>query len=205
MSKRTSFLFFITLLISTITLPTAEALRIGPSSIELDVSIDGSSSTTIYFNSDGVTGELVIGKEDLPFRIEPSRVNMTSGDVNIPVKLTFYGNETLEPGVYEGKVTFIAYTGGFVAVGIKIRATINLLGEAQEEEPEMPVEAETEEEPETEPESEEEEHEEETEIESEGDPENESQKNSGNPYITGGLVLGTIVTLGLTGIWLKRR
>jgi len=86
-----------------------------------------------------VTGELIIGKEDLPFRMEPSRVNMTSGDVSVPVEITFYGNETLEPGIYEGKVTFIAYSGGFVAVGIKIRAKINLLSEVveiQEDNPE---------------------------------------------------------------------
>ena len=120
MSKRTPFLFFIILLVSTIPLPQADALGIGPSSIELDVSFDGSNSTTVYFDSDGVTGEPIIGREDLPFRIEPSRINMTSGDVSSPVELTFYGNETLEPGVYEGKVTFLAYTGGFVAMGIKI-------------------------------------------------------------------------------------
>jgi hypothetical protein len=170
-------------------LPQTEALRIGHSLIELDLLSDGSNSTTIYFNSDGVTGELIIGKEDLPFRIEPSRINMTSDDVNVPVELTFYGNKTLEPGVYEGMVTFIAYTGGFVAVGIKIRTKINLLGEVQEE-AEMSVEEKYEEEPE---------------VESEEGPEPESQENSGNPYVIGVLALGTIVALGLTGIWLKRR
>ena len=140
MSKKTPFLFFIILIVSTMPLPRAEALGIGPPSFELNLQMDGSNSTTVYFNSDGVTGELIIGKEDLPFRIEPSRINMTSGDVNVPVEITFYGNETLEPGVYEGKVTFIAYSGGFVAVGIKIRATINLLEaspEIQEEEPDI--------------------------------------------------------------------
>ncbi len=148
MSKKTSFLFFIILLVSTLPLPQAEALGIGPPSFELDLQMDGSNSTTVYITSDGLTGELIVGKETLPFRIEPSRINMTRDDVNAPVELTFYGNETLEPGVYEGKVTFLAYTGGFVAYGIKIRAKINLLGEAQEEEQKTPIEEESEPEPE---------------------------------------------------------
>ena len=200
-------------------LPRVEALGIGPPSFELDLQIDGSNSTMVYLLSDGLEGELIIGSENLPFRVEPSKINMSKEDYYRPVELTFYGNETLEPGVYEGKVTFIAYTGGFVTVGIKIRAKINLLDEAQEIQEEKPVmsvekesERESEPEAETEPESEEkpetiteEEHEEEQEIESEEESDNESQENSGNPYSIGGLALGTIVAFGLIGIWWKRR
>ena len=110
-------------------LPQADALGIGPSSFELDLQMDGSNSTTVYITSDGLIGELIVGKENLPFIIEPSTINMTSDDANMPVEITFYGNDTLAPGVYEGKVTFLAMTGGFVAVGIKIRVKINLIGE----------------------------------------------------------------------------
>ena len=173
MSKRIPFLFFI-ILIMLMPLPWAESLGIGPKSLEMNLSIDGFNSTMVYFNSDGVTGELIIGKEDLPFRMEPSRVNMSSGDVDVPVELTFYGNETLEPGVYEGKVTFIAYSGGFVAVGIKIRATINLL-EVQEEKPETPIKEESEEEP-------------------------ESQEIDYTPYLMG----AAIAALALIAWWIKR-
>ena len=136
MSKQTSFLFFIILIASTTSLPRAEALGIGPTSFEMDLQIDGSNSTTFYITSDGIIGELIVGKETLPFRIEPSTINMTSDDENMPVEITFYGNRTIEPGVYEGKVTFLAMTGGFVAVGIKVKAKINLLSmivETQEE------------------------------------------------------------------------
>ena len=215
MSKHTPVLFFI-ILIMLMPLTWAEALGIGPSSLELDLPLDGFNSTTFDFNSDGVTGELIIGKEDLPFRMEPSRVNMTSGDVSVPVELTFYGNETLEPGVYEGMVTFIAYTGGFVAVGIKIRAKINLLGEAQgiqEEEPEMSVEEESEEEPEAEMESESEE-EPETESEHEvevgenvdivldAEADSESQEMDYFPYVMGVAAVAALVSVV---IWWKRR
>ena len=109
-------------------LPQTDALGIGPPSFELDVPMDGFNSTTFYITSDGLNGELIVGKENLPFRIEPSRINMTRDDVNVPVELTFYGNETLKPGIYEGKVTFLAMTGGFIAIGIKIKAKINLIG-----------------------------------------------------------------------------
>jgi len=195
------------------TLPRAEALGIGPPSFELDLQMDGSNSTTVYLLSDGLEGELVIGSENLPFRVEPSKIKMSKEDHYRPVDITFYGNETLEPGVYEGLVTFVAQAGGFVALGIKISVKINLLGEAQEiqeEEPEKGTdisiqfitEPESEEEPETI--AEEEEPKEEEEIESE-EPEPESQDNSGNPYVTGGLAIGAILTLGLIGIWWKRR
>ena len=213
MSKRIPFLFFI-ILIVLMPSPQVEALGIGPPSFELNLQMDGSNSTTVYLLSDGLEGELIIGRENLPFRVEPSKINMSKEDNYRPVELTFYGNETLEPGVYEGMVTFVAQTGGFVALGIKIRAKINLLGEAQEiqeEGPEISVEGESKEEPEaeTEPESEEEPEtiaeEGEPEIESEEEPEDESQENSGNPYIIGGLAVGTIVALGLIGIWWKRR
>jgi len=216
-SKRTPFLFFIILIVSTMPLPQAEALGIGPSLIELDLIIKGSNSTTIYFRSDGVEGELVIGKENLPFRIEPSSVNMSKDDNYRAVELTFYGNETLEPGVYEGKVTFVAQTGGFVAVGIKIRARINLLGEAQEiqeEEPELSVEGESEEEPEAETEQESEPEPEHTWMAESGvplegeqeasdeEPEPESQEMDYAPYVMGVAVVAALVSVV---IWWKRR
>ena len=217
MYKRTSILFFIILIVSTFPLPRANALGIGPPSFEMDLQMDGSNSTAFYVSSDGLNGQLIVGMEDLPFRVDPPRINMSSGDVNAFVELTFYGNETLEPGVYEGKVTFLAYTGGFVAVGIKIRAKINLLGEAQEiqeEEPETLVEeeepeeeepeAETEQEPEaeTEPESEEE-----PEMIAEADaPEAESQENISNPYFIGGVAGAAIVAcFAVVFVWWKKR
>ena len=180
MFKRTPFLFFIILIVSTMPLPRAEALGIGPPSFELDLQIDGSNSTTFYITSDGLNGQLIVGKENLPFRVKPSRINMTKDDANVPVKLTFYGNETLTPGVYEGKVTFLAMTGGFVAMGIKIRAKINLLGETievQEAEPEL-----------------------ESEIES------RVEETNYTPYIIGGVAGGVIaVSLALIVIWWRRR
>ncbi len=197
MSKRITFLFFIILIVSTMPLPKAEALGIGPPSFELNLQMDGSNSTTIYLLSDGLEGELVIGRENLPFRVEPSKINMSKEDNYRPVELTFYGNETLEPGVYEGMVTFIAQTGGFVALGIKLKAKINLLGEVQEEETETTIEEESE----TETESEEE-PKIETVQESKTEPDVEAQEVDYIPYVRGGAVATTLI---LAIIWWKRR
>ena len=172
-------------------LPQADALGIGPPSFELNLQIDGSNSTTFYVTSDGLEGQLIVGMEDLPFRVDPPRVNITSGDVNVPVELTFYGNETLDPGVYEGKVTFLAMTGGFVAVGIKVRAKINLLGEVVEVQ---------EEEPEPEPD-------EASDPELEAPLEGEQEESVGlSPYVIGGVAGGAIaVCLAIVFVWWNKR
>lgn len=135
LSKQISFLFFI-LLVLSISFPQVDGLGIGPPSFEFDLQIGGTNTTNVYITSDGLDGQLIVGKENLPFIIEPSLINMTKDDVNVPVEITFYGNETLEPGIYEGKITFLAMTGGFVAYGIKIRVKINLLNETRVEESE---------------------------------------------------------------------
>lgn len=195
MSKRIPFLFFI-ILIMLVPLPWAEALGIGPPSFEMDLQMDGSNSTTVYLLSDGLEGELIIGRENLSFRVDPSRINMSKEDNYRPVELTFYGNGTLEPGGYEGFVTFVAQTGGFVALGIRIRAKINLLATAQVREEEEPETHDEEEEPEKE----------EPEIESEDAVLDEDEGDTGNPlYLIGGLALCAIMALGLIRIWWARR
>lgn len=213
----------------------ANALGIGPPSFELNLQIDGSNSTTVYLLSDGLEGELIIGSEDLPFRLEPSKINMSEEDHYRPVELTFYGNDTLELGVYDGMVTFTAQTGGFVAVRIKIRAKINLLGEVQEvqeEEPEVSIEEESEaeigleseEEPETiveeaEPEEDEpklktesEEEKSEEEIESEEEVESEDESGSEEPEpesqemdYTPYIMGGAAIAALVSIVWWKRR
>ncbi len=177
MSKQTPFLFFIIILIILVPLTQADALGIGPPEFELDLQMDESNSTTIYITSDGLMGKLVIMKENLPFQVEPLIINLTSTDVNMPVEITFYGNETIESGIYAGKLTFLAYTGSSVSVGIRIRAKINLIGETPE----------TQEEPET-------------------NPQVGSEEMDYTPYIIGGVAGSVIVTsLVLIIVWLRRR
>ena len=74
--------------------------------------------------SDGLNGTLVIDTERHLFKVEPSEYPLSPDDAGMPVEITVYGNETLKPGVYEEKLTFVGYTGEVVAMGIKIRINV---------------------------------------------------------------------------------
>ncbi|GAJ06788.1 unnamed protein product, partial [marine sediment metagenome] len=71
------------------------------------------------------TGDLEISLEDIPLTVEPTTVPVTAKEGGTRVVLTFYGDESLGAEIYEGKIRFLAMTGGTVAMGIKVRATIN--------------------------------------------------------------------------------
>ena len=121
--KLTPFLFF---LLITLTTPIGVyGLGIGPPTLELDVPVDGFNKTVVYVTSDGITGNLIIGSENLPFTIRPDTFPLSPDDVNTPIEITIYGNSTIDSGQYDGKLTFIGMTGDTVAMGIKIRIEIN--------------------------------------------------------------------------------
>ncbi|MBN2074181.1 MAG: hypothetical protein JW762_01385 [Dehalococcoidales bacterium] len=73
----------------------------------------------MYITSDH-NGELIIGVEDLPFRIEPSTIPVKSIDEHKRVELRIFGDSSLEEGEYSGKLTFLAYSGNNIANGIKV-------------------------------------------------------------------------------------
>ena len=91
---------------------------IAPSKLEVTVSGNSSSPVYVYLTS-SFDGELIIGKEDIPYRVEPASITVGSQDVNRKVKLTIYSDSAVETGEYSGKLTFLAYTGKNVAYGIK--------------------------------------------------------------------------------------
>ena len=122
MKQNIPFLFF---LLFTLTTPIrVHGLGVGPPSLELQVPVDGSNSTVVYFTSDGLSGELIVGCENLPFKVEPETVSMSPDDVNKPLEITIYGNSTLGSGTYNGKLTFIGMTGGAVAMGVKLKINV---------------------------------------------------------------------------------
>jgi hypothetical protein len=92
---------------------------IAPSKLEVTVSENGSSPVYIYVTS-SFDGELIIGKEDIPYRIEPASIPVGSQDINRKVELTIINDSAVEAGEYPGKLTFLAYTGTNVAYGIKV-------------------------------------------------------------------------------------
>jgi len=99
----------------------AAGLTISPPSVEFDVPADGSSR--VEFLVYDFTGDLEISLEDIPLRVEPTTVPVTAEGTR--VVLTFYGDESLGSKIYQGKIRFLAMTGGMVAMGIKVRATVN--------------------------------------------------------------------------------
>jgi len=101
----------------------ALALGISPPSVEFDVPAEGSAK--VEFAVYNFTGDLQVSLEDIPLKVEPTTVSVAAGDEGTTVELTFYGDESLGSQVYTGKIRFLAMTGGSVATGIKVRATVN--------------------------------------------------------------------------------
>lgn len=103
------------------------AFSVGPASVDVALPAEGTATALVYITSD-FDGELTVGLEDLPFRVQPERVLISMGDSNKPVELTFYGDGSVESGTYFGKVTFLTYASENVAYGVKIKANVTHTG-----------------------------------------------------------------------------
>lgn len=107
----------------------AEGMGIGPSSVEFDVPADGSATVDFYVFD--FTGDIGISLEDIPLTVEPQIVHVTASTDGAPIQLTFYGDESLGSQVFDGKIKFLSMTGGTVATGVKIKATVNHIVQGQ--------------------------------------------------------------------------
>ncbi len=107
----------------------AAGFSLSPATVEFDVPADGSSQ--VEFLVYDFTGDLEISLEDIPLRVEPITVPVTAKEEGTRVVLTFYGDESLGSKIYEGKIRFLAKTGGMVAMGIKVKATVTNLVEGE--------------------------------------------------------------------------
>ena len=101
----------------------SQGLGISPGVVEFDVPAEGSA--TVEFLVHDFSGDLEISLEDIPLTVEPETVHVIASEGGTPVELTFYGDPSLGSQVISGKIRFLALTGGTVATGIKVRATIN--------------------------------------------------------------------------------
>jgi hypothetical protein len=117
----------LTAVLMTLSCPLVSAAEagfaIGPPSLKVELPADGSSKVTIFVTSE-VDGELVVGSEGIPFRVEPDRIPITNGDRYREIELTLYGDESQAEGHYTGKLTFLIYTSETVAYGVKLDAEI---------------------------------------------------------------------------------
>ena len=105
---------------------------VGPAQLDVTVPENGSTPAYVYITS-YVDGELVVGTENLTFRVEPPTIPITPTDRNRKVELKVHGNTSLATGQYSGKLTLLLYTGNNVAHGVKISA--NVTQEGPESEP----------------------------------------------------------------------
>ena len=119
----------------------AAGLAISPPTVEFDVPADGSGE--VEFLVYDFNGDLEISLEDIPLRVEPTTVPVTAKQEGTRVVLTFYGDESLGSVVFNGKIRFLAMTGGTVAMGIKVRATVNHIAAGEQVPEEAPPEEET--------------------------------------------------------------
>ncbi|MBA7466755.1 hypothetical protein ES707_01945 [subsurface metagenome] len=121
--KRIIALFTTVILITLCASPVLAQglLSISPPSVEFDVPADG--STEVEFLVNDFTGDLQISLEDIPLTVEPTTVPVT--EEGSKIVLTLYGDESLGSQVFNGKIRFLAMTGETVAMGIKVKATIN--------------------------------------------------------------------------------
>ncbi|MBE0430924.1 MAG: hypothetical protein IBX67_03750 [Dehalococcoidia bacterium] len=105
----------------------AQSLQVSPSSVQLDVPAEGSSEVEFYvFN---FAGDLEISLEDIPLTVSPETVSVNATGGSSRVVLTLYGDETSGTETYRGYIRFLSRTGGMVATGIKVRATVNHMAE----------------------------------------------------------------------------
>jgi len=136
MKKRIIFSILVMVTILSAVLPCnaleESGFAVGPAKLDVVVPANSSNSTYVYITS-YVAGELVVGTENLPFRIEPTTISITSTDRTRKVELTVYGNTSLAAGQYSGKLTLLLYSGSNVAHGVKINTNITQM--EQESEP----------------------------------------------------------------------
>ncbi len=99
---------------------SASSLGISPTG-PLELNVPSNGEGTLDFTVIGVTGNLHIDLEDIPLSLTPSNVSVVNGQV---VAVTIHGNGT--NNIYEGKIRFLATSGDNVAVGIKVRLTVNV-------------------------------------------------------------------------------
>jgi len=107
----------------------AASLSISPEKVEFEVPADGSAEVT--FTAFKYNGDLTIDCENIPLKVEPTTVSVKAKEGGDTFALTFYGDESLGSKIYEGKIRFLATTGGMVAMGIKVRASVTNLVEGE--------------------------------------------------------------------------
>jgi hypothetical protein len=100
---------------------------VSPAELEVTVREGDTSPAYVYITS-YFSGNLVVGTEGIPFRVDPESILVNSTDRGRKVELTIHGSPSIKAGQYPGKLTFLAYAGSSVAYGVKVDITVTQLG-----------------------------------------------------------------------------
>ena len=114
-------------MLSVSSLASAASFTVSPVSVQATVYQGEPQTVSIYITSD-FNGELVVGTEGIPFSVEPATIQINSSFNQHEVVLSIHGNSSTQNGTYNGKITFLAFTGDNVAAGVKINAQITQTG-----------------------------------------------------------------------------
>ena len=136
MKRTVMFSVLAIVMLLNVVVPCATAsdngFAIGPAQLNVTVPENGNTTTYVYVTS-FLDGELIVGTENLSFRIEPGTIPIDSTYRSQKIAINVYGNDSLANGQYSGKITFLLQTGNNVAHGIKI--STNITQEIGESEP----------------------------------------------------------------------
>lgn len=127
-------LILIALVVGLVLVPAsalAAGIGVSPDKIELELPSNGSTQVPFYLTSFDFDGEVEIGLQDIPLRIEPTKVDLSSEEAGKEVVVTFYGNKDLGKQTFNGFVTFRGLVGGNIAVQLNVRANITQTGAVQ--------------------------------------------------------------------------
>ena len=131
MNKKLMFLIILTVYVLAVPCTaSATGFAVGPPSINLTVPVDGENTAIVYVTSHDYNGEIVVGTENIPFRVSPEVIQLSDTDENRRIELTFYGNRSVKEETYSGKLTFLGSTEKNIVGGVKIKAAVTQISRA---------------------------------------------------------------------------
>jgi hypothetical protein len=107
------------------------ASSFGVSPYMVNPQVEKGSSTDLKFTVIGYNGLVEITSEDMPVTISPKSVNVVDG---LPITVTVKCNDDAIPGLYNGKLVFLAKSGDSVQSGIKVLCNLTVTGDTIVEE-----------------------------------------------------------------------
>jgi hypothetical protein len=109
----------------------------GISPVMANIQIEKGAFADLKFTIIGYSGLVEISSENMPVTISPKSVNAVD---SLPITVTVKCNDDAIPGLYNGKLVFLAKSGNSVQSGIKVLCNLTVVGATTtEEQPVNPI------------------------------------------------------------------